>query len=201
MDIINYPIKPEKEKSWHFKSHPYFTKQASNVVAAYIENHTQEGDTVLDPFGGTGVTAIEALRLRRKAVMIDINPLACFLIRQTCEQTNVSEFKHAFTEIESKVKPKIQAIYQIDNDKLAKTEPENWYPKNIIMPKNADFNFVHELYTPRQLHSYALLFAEIQQIESSAIREMMKYVFSGTMARANVTYNLSMSRQKEGQSN
>jgi 16S rRNA G966 N2-methylase RsmD len=188
MEIINYPIPPQKEKSWHFKSHPYFTKQASNVVATYIEHYSKEGDTILDPFGGTGVTAIEALRLRRKVVMVDINPLACFLIRQTCEQTNVNEFKRTFTELENKVKDKIQAFYKIPNKELAEQEPENWYPKNIALPKNADFEFVHQLYTPRQLHSYALLFAEIQQIENSAMREMMKYVFSSTLAKVNLTY-------------
>jgi len=49
MEIINHPIKPEKEKAWHYKSHPYFTKQAHNVVSAYIEHFSKEGDTILDP--------------------------------------------------------------------------------------------------------------------------------------------------------
>jgi len=195
MEIINYPIPPQKEKSWHFKSHPYFTKQASNVVATYIEHYSKEGDTILDPFGGTGVTAIEALRLRRKVVMVDINPLACFIIRQTCEQTNVNEFKRTFNDLEEKVKAKIQAFYQTPNEVLAKIEPEHWYPKNIVLPRNADFDFVHQLYTPRQLHSYALLFAEIQQIENPAMREMMKYVFSSTMSKVNLTY---MPSEKDG---
>ncbi len=198
MEIINYPIKPEKEKSWHFKSHPYFTKQASNVVATYIEHHSKEGDTILDPFGGTGVTAIEALRLRRKVVMVDINPLACFLIRQTCEQTNISDLIHTFNELETKVKSKIQAFYQIPNEELKTKKTQNWYPQNIALPRNADFDFVENLYTPRQLHSYALLFAEIQQIESLAMREMMKYVFSSTIAKVNLTYMDNPNRGSEG---
>jgi DNA modification methylase len=198
MEIINYPIPPQKEKSWHFKSHPYFTKQASNVVATYIEHYSKEGDTILDPFGGTGVTAIEALRLRRKVVMVDINPLACFLIRQTCEQTNVNEFKRTFTDLENKVKDKIQAFYKIPNKELVEQEPENWYPQNIALPRNADFDFVHQLYTPRQLHSYALLFAEIGKIESLPMREMMKYVFSSTLAKVNLTYMDNPNRGSEG---
>lgn len=198
MEIINYPIKPEKEKSWHFKSHPYFTKQASNVVAAYIEHYSKVGDTILDPFGGTGVTAIEALRLKRKVVIVDINPLACFLVRQTCEQTNVNELINTFNELELKVKHKIEEIYVTPNEKLLKTDIKYWYPKNIALPKNSDFEFVEDLYTPKQLYSYAFLFAEIKKIENLAMREMMKYIFSGTMARANITYNLSETRQKEG---
>jgi hypothetical protein len=61
MPIITHHIKPEKGKAWHWISHQYFTKQASNVVSAYVQNFTEEGDTVLDPFCGTGVTAIRCL--------------------------------------------------------------------------------------------------------------------------------------------
>jgi DNA modification methylase len=198
MEIINYPIKPEKEKSWHFKSHPYFTKQASNVVATYIEHYSKVGDTILDPFGGTGVTAIEALRLKRKAVIVDINPLACFLVRQTCEQTNVNELINTFNELELKVKHQIEEIYATPNEKLLKTDIKYWYPKNIALPKNSDFEFVEDLYTPKQLYSYAFLFAEIKKIENLGMREMMKYVFSSTMAKVNLTYMDNVKRGAEG---
>jgi hypothetical protein len=58
MSVITHPTKPEKGKAWHWISHQYFTKQASNVVSAYIEHYSRQGDTVLDPFCGTGVTAL-----------------------------------------------------------------------------------------------------------------------------------------------
>lgn len=196
-EIINYPIKPEKQKAWHWRMHQYFTKQASNVVATYIEHYSKIGDTILDPFGGTGVTAIEALRLRRKVVIVDINPLACFLVRQTCEQTNTSNFIRYFNELEVKVKHKIEEIYETPNENLLKAAIEHWYPKNIALPQNSDFAFVEDLYTPRQLYSYALIFAEIHNIEDVKIREMMKYVFTATMAKVNLGY-LQNDRGLEG---
>ena len=189
--MITNPIKPEKEKAWHFKSHPYFTKQASNVVSAYIAEHTQEGDTVLDPFGGTGVTAIEALTLKRKVILLDINPLACFIAKQTCEQVNTHELEITFHTLKEKVGREIEHLYTIPNEELAKNPVAHWYPKNIPLPKNGYFAYVHELYTPRQLHSYALLFSEINKIEDTKMKNMMKYAFSSTMAIANVTYNLT----------
>lgn len=39
------------------------------------------GDTVLDPFAGSATTAVEAVRLRRKAISIDINPLSALIGR------------------------------------------------------------------------------------------------------------------------
>jgi DNA modification methylase len=38
-----------------------------------IEKFSNEGDTVLDPFLGSGTTAMEALRLNRRAVGIEVN--------------------------------------------------------------------------------------------------------------------------------
>jgi hypothetical protein len=44
----------------HFGVHGYFTKQVWSVVQHYVETFTQPGDTILDPFGGSGVTLVEA---------------------------------------------------------------------------------------------------------------------------------------------
>lgn len=60
--------------------HPYFTKQVWNVVQEYIKTFSCPGDLVLDPYGGSGVTLVEALVLGRKAIHVDINPLANFIV-------------------------------------------------------------------------------------------------------------------------
>jgi len=41
-----------QEAARHYGVHPYFTRRPANVVRAYIERYSFEGDTVLDPFGG-----------------------------------------------------------------------------------------------------------------------------------------------------
>ncbi len=43
--------------------------------------------TVLDPFAGSGTTGMVALELGRKAVLIELNPKYCELIRQRCDVT------------------------------------------------------------------------------------------------------------------
>ena len=196
--MILHPIKPEKHKAWHSRSHPYFTKQAANVVATYIEHHTKPGETVLDPFGGTGVTAIEALRLRRKAIIMDLNPLACFIMEQTCKQIDTNRMKTAYSQLEAQVKKPIEDIYKIPNEELAKNPPKQWYPKDIILPKNPNFDLVEDLYTPRQLHSYALLFETINAIRDIDIQNIFKYIFSGTISRANLTFHNTEKKLEDG---
>ena len=66
---IANPIPPLKQQAKrHWGSHPYFTRRAWNVVQEYIRTFSQPGDVVLDPFGGSGVTAVEALVLHRRRI-------------------------------------------------------------------------------------------------------------------------------------
>src|SRR6185295_5317944 len=50
---------------------------ASQLPAALIGVLTEEGDCVLDPFAGSGTTLVEAQRLFRRSMGIDINPVSC----------------------------------------------------------------------------------------------------------------------------
>jgi hypothetical protein len=52
-----------------------------NFVKAVTEEFTKPGDIIVDPFMGSGTTAIEALACGRRFLGIDINPLAAFLAR------------------------------------------------------------------------------------------------------------------------
>src|SRR5580692_9899632 len=79
-----------QEDARHYGVHPYFTRRPANVVRTYIERYSEEGDMVLDPFGGTGVTAIEAFLLGRSAIQNDLNPFANFIARNIADTTLLS---------------------------------------------------------------------------------------------------------------
>jgi len=50
------------------------------VVRYVIERYTEEGDWIIDPFGGSGTVAIEALITRRNATLLDLNPMVNKLV-------------------------------------------------------------------------------------------------------------------------
>jgi DNA modification methylase len=47
---------------------------------------SREGDTVLDPFGGSGTTGLVASELGRKAILIELNPAYVQISRERTGQ-------------------------------------------------------------------------------------------------------------------
>ena len=74
--------------------HPYPAKYIPQIPNALIQELSSVGDTVLDPFCGSGTTLVEALLLKRHAVGVDANPLACLIAR--AKTTRLTE-----TDVES----------------------------------------------------------------------------------------------------
>lgn len=54
------------------RSHP--NEKPTAMVAHFINNHTYPGDTVLDPFMGSGTTGVAAVRMGRKFIGIELDP-------------------------------------------------------------------------------------------------------------------------------
>lgn len=52
-----------------------------------IVSGSQHGDTILDPFGGSGTTGRVALELGRRALLMELNPDYVPIIRRRCEVT------------------------------------------------------------------------------------------------------------------
>lgn len=63
----------------HYLMHKYWGRKPHNVVADYISNYTNTGDMVLDPFMGSGIVPIEAIKQGRCAIGVDINPMSKFI--------------------------------------------------------------------------------------------------------------------------
>ncbi|MGH9202035.1 MAG: DNA methyltransferase, partial [Vicinamibacterales bacterium] len=183
-------VEPSKQGARrHYGSHPYFTKRAWNVVQEYIRHFSEPGHTVLDPFGGSGVTAVESLVLRRRAIYADISAWACFLARQTARApVDVAELRNAYEHLEARCRAYIERLWRTPTAELEERPVADWYPSRIALPSNSDVRWVEELFTPRMLHGLAHLRAAITDLESDSTRDLMLMAFSATLARINRTF-------------
>jgi DNA modification methylase len=98
---LNRQIPPEAHTSM-YNFHKYWSRKTWNVVGEYIETYCPEKGIVYDPFGGSGVTAIEALKRGRKAIISDISPLATELTRLTIKYVSLEKIKESLKELEKR---------------------------------------------------------------------------------------------------
>jgi hypothetical protein len=70
----------------------YWGKKPHNIWATYIERYCPEGGLVGDPFAGSAVAAFEAVKLGRKAIAFDLNPLTAFFIEVAASEWKPKAF-------------------------------------------------------------------------------------------------------------
>ncbi|MFH1825049.1 MAG: DNA methyltransferase [Candidatus Firestonebacteria bacterium] len=88
-----------------YKIHRYFARRPWNVFKNLIETFSKEGDIILDPFCGGGVTLYEGLKVGRKVVGLDLNPLSIFLVRNMIrKKVDFIELNSAFQKISDYLK-------------------------------------------------------------------------------------------------
>jgi len=108
---IDYAIPPKTHPPMYYM-HKYWARKPHNVVAKYVETYSSPNDIVLDPFCGSGVTAIEALKLGRRAVAVDLDPMSVFITRMTGIRVNIDEFENAFKLVEKSAKDRVNNLYK-----------------------------------------------------------------------------------------
>ena len=180
----------------HYGVHAYFTTQSWDIVQTYIKNFTCPGDLVLDPFGGSGVTAIEAMMTRRRGINVDINPLAIFMVDALTVNVNQQKLINAFNDIKAKyLKLEPKSEEQIKD--AIKKYPQ---PRPIKLPEGSDVPTADLLFSDKQKAQLGLLKFLIQKQKDESIKKTLMLMFSGLLTKINLTYHPSGNRS-EGRGN
>ncbi|MDO5760089.1 MAG: DNA methyltransferase [Bacteroidota bacterium] len=195
-DYLNRPLPKEikvrkRATKRHFGVHGYFTKQSWDIVQTYIKNFTLPGDLVLDPFGGSGVTAIEAMMTNRRAINIDLNPMAIFLVEALVAPVDEKELTDAFE--------KIKKAYLKGEPKTKKEirEALRTYPQieSLPLPKDSDVETVDKLFSDKQKAQLSflkhLIYKYYGRKKDINIRKTLLLMFSGLVTKINLTYHNS----------
>ncbi len=94
-----------------YTMHKYFARRPWNVFNELISHYTVPGEIVLDPFCGGGVTIVESLKLRRRAIGVDVNPLATYVTEMECRPLDLDLFWGSFQQLATKTREKIDSLY------------------------------------------------------------------------------------------
>lgn len=157
------------------------------IASRLIKENSSEGQTVLDPFCGSGSVLAEALILSRNAIGIDINPLAIMLSRAKTSPIPPNSLALVFDQVLNNVERNITL------NKENKYKPEVFYFKNIYHWFNR--NVVNDL---------SIIKESMEKIEvnNESIRNLLRVCFSATLLQAsNVAFadNPYFARAKTGE--
>ena len=78
---------------WYADLHPYYSRQNNRVVQYHIRALSPPGGLVVDPFVGSGVSALEAIAAGRRIIASDISPMAVFITNALVEPLDISAYR------------------------------------------------------------------------------------------------------------
>lgn len=191
IEPLQKPIPADRQGARrHYGVHPYFTRRPYNVVRRYILHYSAEGDRVLDPFGGSGVTAIEAFLENRVGLQNDINPLANFIAKGVVAlaKGNKADYASALCDLKDRCERRLEEVRQADDKTLVKLERGLNLPDNVKLPSTADVEHYHDLFSKRQLLSLAILKDAIDDLKPSPAKHGLLLAWSATLTKLNKTF-------------
>src|SRR5437016_1143319 len=188
---IDAPISADRQSAKrHYGVHPYFTRRPHNVVRSYILNYSFEGDVVLDPFGGSGVTAIESFLENRVGIQNDINPLANFIAEGIVNLSYgaLCDYRDSLHFLKEKCERQINVISTMQPQQLVQFQQSLKMPPDIELPGSSDVSRYYDLFSPVQITALALLKDSISEISNPWARRAMLLAWSATLAKLNKTF-------------
>lgn len=120
-----------KKSSTIFNAHSYWTKQPTNVIEDFIDKNSKEGDVVLDPFCGSGMTGVACIAKNRNFILSDISPTCVHISKGYCTKYQYDNIDKIVDSIVKNIEPLYYSIcpecgklfeidYSILEDKLQK---------------------------------------------------------------------------------
>ena len=96
--------------------HKYWARKPHNVISECISSLTSEGDTIVDPFCGSGVTIREGALIGRKSYGFDLNPAAVLISSVLIDPPDPDEFVAVFEQILEQAYTKYGQVQKTDKN-------------------------------------------------------------------------------------
>jgi hypothetical protein len=91
--ISGYPPSPDRLLA------RFLPPLADGVAAHYVDHYSRPGDVILDPFGQASSVAVEALRLGRRVVVANFNPVSRLALSLAVRPPTQAELRSALTPL------------------------------------------------------------------------------------------------------
>jgi DNA modification methylase len=139
------------------------------LVRYLIKNYSSEGSLIYDPFCGSGVSIVESLRFRRKAIGTDINPLALLIAEVRASNFYVDMISRHLKELERQwagLSPDVPSVKNIDY----------WFKDYVINDLGKLRRFISRINDEKVLKFFLVVFSQtVRQVSNNKKGEFKRY--------------------------
>ena len=132
---------PEKERTKHVhRLHPYLGKFIPQLVEIFLRKYFEQGQTILDPFCGSGTTLVQANELGLNSIGYDISAFNVLLSSVKTQKYDVKRARDEILDILDKINQFTQnhdrpTLWKNDLEKPGLTTTNSEYLLNWFAPK------------------------------------------------------------------
>jgi DNA modification methylase len=165
------------------KAHAYAASFGDDLASGLISSHTIQGDTVLDPFMGSGTGVIEAYLLNRNAIGIDVDPVACMIVRTIGAKYRIDEIRCACEYAEAYlniVEKQLSATSDLEMDSL--TPGSKFFVDELMfsVPTNKEIQY---WFAPVQIVLLTMLTKMAKDAPNSTYASIVRLALSSAIVR------------------
>lgn len=179
---------PERERTRHVhRLHPYLGKYIPQLVEIFLRKYFVLGQTVLDPFAGSGTTLVQANELGINAIGYDISAFNVILMRAKTDHYDLEKVEKEVKDIVSRV------------EKITQRNPYQASLFDLFLPYeeiDVDNAYLKEWFAPQALQELLTFRALISDYQ---YQDLLKVILSRSARSARLTTHFDLDFPKKPQ--
>jgi DNA modification methylase len=182
---------PERERTKHVhRLHPYLGKYIPQLVEVFLRKYFAAGQTVYDPFAGSGTTLVQANELGINSIGCDISAFNVMLCRAKTAEYNISRLRYEIKDVLKKA----QILTKDDFSQL----PLFAHMSNGQNSPTTDSDYLNTWYAPQALNE---LLAYRDSIENGnyLYKDLLRVILSRAARSARLTTHFDLDFPKKPQ--
>ncbi len=158
---------PESKRTKHVhRLHPYLGKFIPQLVEVFLRKYFDPGQTILDPFCGSGTTLVQANEMGINSIGIDISAFNVILTKAKTQNYEIGKAKSEILDILEKVRVNIQGEGNLLDER------EN---KSLIPSSNSQY--LDEWFAPQALFEL-LTYRYFLETEDYEYKDLLRIILS-----------------------
>lgn len=160
--------------------HRYSGKYIPQIAHSAIQLLSDPQEIVLDPYLGSGTTALESMLLERKCIGVDINPLAILISKVKTTVLPASQLE----EFRGKL---IESLSLLNGDQLSFLYNDHLYEGALSSPEDSERYedaWNRKWYQDHILRQLIMIYDVIEGIPEEKLRNIAKVAFSDILRKS-----------------